>query len=176
MRTVSLRHLAIVGLAASVATIAMATAPVMAATSHTYTFPANGGPASQTFNLGSSNLTVTVGPATAVAGAVVSDTYSHAYVSALDVGTGANKGFRTVLGGNWQWNGSWAYVWGAGPTCTSTDAFIGFCGNENNGIEMPKAMIWEDAGFSTVNGNNAAYTVYIFLYGSGKVQVITSGP
>jgi len=176
MRTVSLRHLAIVGLAAASATITMATAPVMAATSHTYTFPANGGPASHTFNLGNSNLTVTVGPATAVAGAVTSDTYSHAYVSALDTGTGANKGFRTVLGGNWQWDGTWAFVWGADPTCTSSHAFIGYCGAKTSGVEMPKAMIWEDAGYSTVNDNMSTFNLYIFLYGSGRVQVVVTGP
>ncbi len=139
-------------------------------------FPPGAG--TYTLLLPNSRLQVIFGSPTPSANGPTPDAYTVQYVQVTDQGEGLNSAFRSTISGDWQYNGTYAYVWGSTPKCSSDFAAVTTCGTWNNGVKMPAAMHWEDEGFAvipTVVGI-LPYDINIYLYGSGSHSVSVSGP
>jgi hypothetical protein len=144
------------------------------------TFVAHSGGATITVTIGAA-APLAMGPTTAGVGAATSEAVaaSNGYVVQY-----VNVGFQTVgytmdMSGDWQYNGSWAYVWGAYPTCSQQPGLEDFvCGVSGNGSKLPNYMVWNDDGAFTENsppnGVVIPYFLNINLFGNGTHQVFWS--
>jgi hypothetical protein len=168
----SVRYFVIAAVLAAASAVVLAGSPALAA-SNAYSSIATSGPSSQTVRLSGSIVTVTFGSPTRVA-TVTPDGYVEQHVSVSDIGTGINTGFESTISGDWQYNGTYAYLYGAAPKCVSTLAIVLDCYNLNNGVKMPAPMEWIDEGWAVNAG--LPYEISIYLYGSGTHKVSISGP
>lgn len=98
--------------------------------------------------------------------------YIDQYVAVTDSGP---LGFHSTISGDWQYNGTYAYIYGAPPTCSSNLAIVLDCANLNNGVKMPNPMTWIDEGYDVAEAG-APYTIDVFLYGNGTHSTYVDGP
>jgi hypothetical protein len=135
------------------------------------TFVAHSGGATITVTLGAA-APLAMGPTTAGVGAA---TYGMV-VQYVNVGF-KTAGYTMDMSGDWQYNGMWAAVWGAYPTCSQQYGMIIFvCGVSGNYSWMPNYMVWNDDGAFTEGSPGPTGVVFpyflnINLKGNGTHQV-----
>jgi hypothetical protein len=130
------------------------------------------GPGVQTFQLGDNTVSIAFSQLTVSAAVASPDAYTVQHVSVTD---SAPLGFHSTISGDWQYNGTYAYVWGAAPSCSSNLAVVLNCSNLNNGVSMPYPMVWIDEGYDVADGGST-YQIEIDLYGNGVHEVYVTGP
>jgi len=134
------------------------------------------GATQQTIDLPDSQVTITFGTPIADPDVAIPDSYVVQHVSVTDTGINEFYGFKSTISGDWQYDGDYAYVYGAMPGCDSSDAVVYVCQALSNGVPMPHPMVWEDEGFAITPFAEAPYYIDIDLYGSGAHSVSVSGP